>query len=462
MGTVTLPWWLFFLLLSLSGAAVLRGLLLPGVRVVLRRRMRAVAEGLATRWKVRLQPFKLARKRAVELALTHDPEVLRAAESYRRQQGLSWPEVEDLLGAYAREIVPTFNVYLYYRLGHALARRLLRAVFRVRVGFMDKKALAAVDPEASIVFLMNHRSNVDYLLVAYLVSRHAAISYAVGEWAKVWPLDTFIRRLGGYFVRRDSQDPLYRKVLERYVQMAAMAGVAQGVFPEGRLTRDGRLQPPKLGLLHYLLKAFDPEGERDLVFIPVGINYDRVFEDRTHSGLEGPASFSWQGMVQVAGWLLRLGGHLLRGRTNRFGYAAVNFGVPVSAKVLLQEVGDLRRASPEAYREKVSALGNRLFSRVAEAVPATPLPVLAETLLAQGPSLERSQLMQSFCQRAAWYSRRGLLQPDLEPGALFRHAFSLAAQRHLVELEGDRLWITAEGELLLRYYANSLAHHHAS
>ena len=63
--------------------------------------------------------------------------------------------------------------------------------------------------------------------------------------------------------------------------MATAAGVTQAVFPEGGLSRDGKLRPPKLGLLDYMLRAFDPEGERDLVFMPAGINYDRTFEDRS-------------------------------------------------------------------------------------------------------------------------------------------------------------------------------------
>src|SRR4029079_9995657 len=108
-----------------------------------------------------------------------------------------------------------------------------------------------------------------------------ALSYAVGEWARVWPLQTLIRSTGAYFVRRNSGDPLYRRVLERYIHMATAAGVPQAVYPEGGLSRDGRLRPPKLGLLDYMLRGFDPRGERDLVFIPVGINYDRVLEDRT-------------------------------------------------------------------------------------------------------------------------------------------------------------------------------------
>ena len=66
--------------------------------------------------------------------------------------------------------------------------------------------------------------------------------------------------MGGYFVRRDSSNPLYRKVLARYVHMATASGVAQAVFPEGGLTRDGALRPPKLGLLSYMVSGFDPQG----------------------------------------------------------------------------------------------------------------------------------------------------------------------------------------------------------
>src|SRR5262249_50231911 len=89
-----------------------------------------------------------------------------------------------------------------------------------------------------------------------------------------------IRAMGGYFVRRDSSNPLYRKVLARYVHMATASGVAQALFPEGGLTRDGALRAPKLGVLSYMVSGFDPQGPRDVVFVPVGLNYDRVLEDR--------------------------------------------------------------------------------------------------------------------------------------------------------------------------------------
>ena len=103
---------------------------------------------------------------------------------------------------------------------------------------------------------MNHRSNMDYMLAGYLAADQAALSYAVGEWARIWPLSALIRAMGAYFVRRNSSDELYRRVLERYIAMATEAGVPQAVFPEGGLTRDGRMREPKLGVLDYMLRGF--------------------------------------------------------------------------------------------------------------------------------------------------------------------------------------------------------------
>src|SRR5207237_10632097 len=102
------------------------------------------------------------------------------------------------------------------------------------------------------------RASMDYTLVGNLPAGNAAPSYAVGEWARIWPLQTLVRSMGAYFVRRNSRDALYRKVLERWIAMATEAGVTQAVFPEGGLSRDGRLRPPTVGILDYMLRSFYP------------------------------------------------------------------------------------------------------------------------------------------------------------------------------------------------------------
>jgi len=231
---------------------------------------------------------------------------------------------------YAREIVPSFSATAYFGIAIRLAKWLSRSLYRVRLGHFDEAALAAVDREATVVFVMNHRSNMDYVLVTWLAAERSALSYAVGEWARVWPLSRLIKAMGAYFIRRKSRGDLYRRVLARFVGMATDGGVTQAMFPEGGLSLSGALQQPKLGLLKYLVEERSPGG-RDVVFVPVAINYDRVFEDRllVAAGEAGGRKFPARISV-VTGFVLRQLWLRLRGRYHRHGYAAVSFGAPMS------------------------------------------------------------------------------------------------------------------------------------
>ena len=58
--------------------------------------------------------------------------------------------------------------------------------------------------------------------------------------------------------------------------------MTQGIFPEGGLSRDGKLRPAKIGLLDYALGvAREPGFAARMYLVPVGINFDRVLEDRS-------------------------------------------------------------------------------------------------------------------------------------------------------------------------------------
>ena len=460
------PLYILIPLAVLAAVALLERILLPPVRVVMRRWLRGMSDDVNKTLRLKMQPFKLTRKRIVEEMLIHDPEVAAAAKQYRETNGMTWDEVTDLVRVWAREIVPRFNVYLYYRPTHAFARGLARAFYRVRITFLDKHAMAAVDTEASVIFVMNHRSNFDYILVSYIVSRLAAISYAVGEWARIWPLDTLLRRMGAYFVRRKASDPLYRRVLERFVQLSAESGVTQGIFPEGRLTRDGRLGPPKLGLLSYLLKRFDPSAPRDLVFVPVGINYDRVLEDRTHAAETAGTLPRVSTGTAVRTALGAAGRYFLlvaRGRFHRFGLACVNFGVPVSVKGYLGSLGkDLRHLSEDDYRAEVQRLGERLMSEIARAVPVTPVALVAHAFLAGGgTSVLHEELLAAVAERLAELNRRGaaIALPRTSAADLMELGLRSLRLRRVVHEADGVLAIDTDDLPLLRYHANSIAHH---
>jgi glycerol-3-phosphate O-acyltransferase len=243
-GTVTLPTWLAVSLFLIAAWAAIDRLLIPSVRWFLRRRVNLVLEESGKRLHLEIRPLSLTKRQVLIDRLLYDPKILEAAEAHAKGNGTPRNIVMGEVERFAKEIVPSFNAYVYFRIGYWLAKKTASILYRVRMGYTDEPGLAAVDPRSSVVFVMNHRSNMDYILVGYLAAIRPALSYAVGEWARICPLQTLIRAMGAYFIRRDSGNPLYRIVLERYVAMATEGGVVQAIFPEGGLTRDGALRPP--------------------------------------------------------------------------------------------------------------------------------------------------------------------------------------------------------------------------
>jgi glycerol-3-phosphate O-acyltransferase len=465
-GTVTLPVWLAVALGLLAAWAVLDRLLMPSARWYLRRRVNRVIDEVNTRLKLEIPAFHRTKRQVLIDRLIYDRKVLEAVDDVAREGGTPREVVLARVERYAREIVPAFNAYFYFRIGYWVSRKVARLLYRVRLGFTDEAGLAAVAPGSTVVFLMNHRSNMDYILVAYLAASQTALSYAVGEWARIWPLQTLIRSTGAYFVRRSSGDPLYRRVLERYIHMATEGGVTQAVYPEGGLSRDGRLRRPKLGLLDYMLRGFDPEGERDLIFIPVGINYDRVLEDRTllldTTEPEAPKPGAFGAATTTFRFALRNVGLMLRSRWHRFGYACVSFGTPLSMRRWLAERGlDFRRLEKEERSAPLERLGAELMAEVGRLVPVVPVPLVA-SIFAERPDepLSELDLKARAHRRIAELEAAGahVYIPRKDQDYALVAGLRMLTLRHLVE-ERDGLYRARPEELeVLSYYARSIEH----
>ncbi len=462
---ISLPIWVVAVAAALVLWAALDRLIVPGTRWLFRRRASRAIDELNTRLPLQIPLFQRTKRQVLIDRLTADPAVMAAVETEAQQSERSRAVLLRAVECYAREIVPAFNVTVYFRLGYALARRLLHVLYRVRLGYADDAALARIAPNASVVFLMNHRSNADYLLVAYLAANRAALSYAVGEWARTWPLQSLIKALGGFFVRRDSDNPLYRRVLARYVQMATAGGVVQAFYPEGRLTRDGHLRTPRLGLLSYMVSAFDPQGERDLVFIPVGINYDRVLEDRTLVRALDPQARP-RSRTDTVVTFLRFLGHqgklLLAWRWYRFGYACVNFGTPISMRAYTARTQtDFRRLDAAARFAAIERLGSEVFAAIAAAIPVLPVPLIAtvflhhpHTALSALEIKAHAQALITALEQHGAYVHIPRADHDYATTVGLR----MLVLRHVVE-ESDGLYRVRDAEHdLLRYYANSIAH----
>jgi len=441
--TVELPLWLFLLILFFAGVAFLSHFLFPSVRWFFRHRMERAVARLNRRLARPIQPFKLMARHDMIVRLVHDPKVAEAVAEEAAATGEPETVVHERARRYAREIVPGFSTALYFGVANRVARWCARLLYRVEV--LNDDAIRAIDPDATAVFVMNHRSNMDYVLVTYLAARQSALAYAVGEWAQVWPLSWLFRSMGAYFIRRKHNTALYRRVLARYVQMATQEGVTQAVFPEGGLSLDGRVGKPKLGILSYIVSGYRPEG-RDVVFVPVSIAYERVLEDRVLVAANAAGVRRFRAPFgAILAFITRHIWRALLGRFRRFGMAAVHFGEPVALSELL-------RSAP-VEGDGTEMLARTLMHRIVADMPVLGVPLVA-AVWQDGP-LDRRALIERVEALAARLDHQGgqVLLPEGGAGGAVDAALRIFSIRRMISLAGDAVAVDPSAAPLLAFYA---------
>lgn len=428
--------------------------------------------------RIHIDRFKLKQRHAdIALEVFGSREVVSAVQAYAKEHHVTTEAAMKQAHIYLQEIVPKFNLLAYYRVGAPVARGIMHFLYRpvvertlLRV-FNDRAPKNAV-----VVYVINHRSNADYVLVAHMLFEFISLSYAVGEWARVWPLNHLFKWFGAYFVRRRYREPMYHAVLSSFVGTITRNGVTQGIFIEGGLSRDGAFLKPKLGMLDYIVQAKrNPEFTEPLFIIPTAINYDRVLEDRNLTqelvGREDRSTKS-EKLRTTFDFLFK---NFWRGvfrRFKRYGYAIVSFGEPVDVDAFIRNHPAILSPDFEQRKGDLRALADSVMDAISAALPITPATLAARIFSESRDPLTDDEMIERMDgYRERWRDRVWLLR-EKNGEEMWRAAKWILELRHLIEpaerwrsdlFAGagvpvvEEAWQWNPAEILIRdYYANSL------
>ena len=417
--------------------------------------------------RARVDRFKLASRAHVRERLLGDGEIVEAVREHAATHAISEHDAWRTVERYIQEIVPFFNVVAYYQIGYRISGWLLNLFYKVSIDFAEPRARERLPRDAVIVYVMNHRSNADYVLVSYALAGQVAISYAVGEWARAFPLEHVFKAFGSYFIRRRYREPLYHAVLERYVQLITREGVTQGIFVEGGLTRDGKLRPPKIGLLDYVLGiGRDPVYAARLHVVPVAVNYDRVLEDRSllrelemNDGGRRPSRLvqAWE-VAHYVGWNLA---RLLTRQWKRYGRAAVVVGAPIPLGPWFADQRDLFAVDRSERLARVQSLCDQLLQRVGALIPVTSVPLVCAAIQSfDGEFIGRDALLERIDEMRGVLRElnAGVVRQDRTAEELFDRAYRMLRMRRVISRTGTGYLVLPRGRPLVSYYANSVGH----
>jgi len=283
-------------------------------------------------------------------------------------QGEAMACLDEMVAGYSR-----FLLDLMVQIG----RRVYKAGYDEKIDY-DATQVTRVRASAArhpIVVLPSHKSHLDGLVVPVALHENglprshtfAGINMAFGPLGAMW------RRTGRVFIRRETKgSPVYRWVLREYISYLVEKRFSLEWYIEGTRSRSGKLSPPKLGLLAYVVDAYRDGRTEDVALLPVSVIYDQLHE---------VADFSAEARgntkrAESMGWMLKF----LRGQRSNFGKIYVRFGEPLSVREALGPGGGPAGTEPLALQK----LAFEVCWRVNQVTPVTATAAVCHVLLAAG------------------------------------------------------------------------------
>jgi glycerol-3-phosphate O-acyltransferase len=248
-----------------------------------------------------------------------------------------------------------------------LARFALRA-YDIEVDSDSLDALRALNRSHALVFLPSHKSYLDpFILRGALGAAGLPCNHILGGVnVSFWPMGPVLRRSGVVFIRRTiKDDAVYKLALRAYLGYLVERRYNLEWYLEGGRSRTGKLRPPRLGVLSYLVEAFRERGVDDVYLVPVSIAYDQLQEVAAMAAEEHGA----EKKAESFAWMLRY----IRSQGQRLGKAYVNFAEPIS----LRQVRTERKLATEKIAFEV-------LHRINRVTPITPTSLLTLALLGIG------------------------------------------------------------------------------
>lgn len=347
---------------------------------------------------------------------------------------------------------------LWVKAGRAL---LGRGYERIDYDSAQVERARALLSSAPCAVLASHKSYLDggALTVGFHDHGLPPLTVFGGINMAFWPLGTLWRRNGMVFVRRRTDDPVYRGALRQY--LAQLVGERRPLqwFIEGTRSRTGKLGPPRLGLLAYLVDAWREGRIDDLHLLPVAVTYDQLHEVTEYAGEARGAGK----VAESLGWLLRF----VRAQRGRFGSVYVRFGEPLSLRAALGDPAAAATREDDERRLELARLGFEISCRINAAMPITGAALVSLALLgARGRSLTLRQVhvavqgyLEYAAQRQLPRTRTAALGTEAAVAEVLR---SLVAQGVAQSHEGGRdavFGLAPDAHLAAAYYRNTIAHH---
>ncbi len=339
--------------------------------------------------RVALGPIQKSRTEVIESTL-HNQNLIRYMRSYCEKNEKSFVETRARARRYLNEIAADYSDATVN-----LARRFMDIWLKWGQGRVNSEPegldrVRHISRQMSLVYVPCHKSHLDYLLVSYLLYRNYLSLPRILSGINLNRLfiGNVFRKCGAFFLRRSFRGKrIYSETVAAYVETLLHDKINLEFFIEGGRSRIGKVIAPKLGFTGIIFEAFRRGACKDVAFVPVTIDYERIFEERIFLEEASGKKVS----KNKLNFLIK-NRRIIR---RRIGDVDIEFSEPIKLRQMLADSGfDEMPAMRVDQRKLAAEMNYRLAWAINQKVRVRPYAVLATALLAT--------------------PKKGILLPDLE------------------------------------------------
>lgn len=252
------------------------------------------------------------------------------------------------------------------------------------VNVYNIERLQNANKDNEIIYVPCHRSHIDYLLLSYVLYHNGlqVPHIAAGINLNMPIAGPILRRGGAFFMRRTFKgNKLYAAVFDEYLHSVFSNGYSTEYFVEGGRSRTGRTLNPKAGMLAMTLRSYLRDSRKPIIFMPVYVGYEKVFESNSYQGELKGKKKKKEGLGSIFS--------SLRNMKRSFGKVRVTFGDPINFDNLLdaeqpnwREQRSDNNFKPEWTSKVVNKLALEVATQINNAASVNPINLVATGLLA--------------------------------------------------------------------------------
>ena len=320
-----------------------------------------------------LGPQIKSQQEMMEKVLYHK-NVLDVIQQEMNENGTPEKKLRRKAFKYFREIAADFSI-VYIRFFKATNDYLFRKIFDgIHFDIEDFKKIREASSNGPVILVPSHKSHMDYIIISSMFYQNKLIPPHIlsGSNLTFFPMGKIFRRSGAFFMRRSFRGlNLYASVFKQYIKSLINEGYSIEVFIEGTRSRTGKVVQPRMGILKYLIEAIDEGYNKDLVFAPLTVNYDRILEENSYlKELKGKekTTESTSGFIKSRKLIQRKYGSVYMGFNEPFTLSGVR------EKFLKEKnITDIDLLTEE--------LGYYIVKKINDAVVVTPFAITTAALL---------------------------------------------------------------------------------